>query len=72
MLRLHYFFKRVFLFYIEGFKKMETGKTLWKIIIIKLIIMFGILKIFLFDKNIDNTFNTNEQKSSFVLENLTK
>ncbi|PAF44482.1 DUF4492 domain-containing protein [Helicobacter sp. 11S02596-1] len=72
MSKFAYLFKKFSLLYIEGFKTMQLGKTLWKIIIIKLIVMFGILKIFIFDKNIDNMFSTNEQKSAFVLENLTK
>ncbi|MGL5771486.1 MAG: DUF4492 domain-containing protein, partial [Bacteroidales bacterium] len=37
-------FTRIFLFYYEGFKSMTLGKTLWLIIIIKLAIMFGLLK----------------------------
>ncbi|MDR1416234.1 MAG: DUF4492 domain-containing protein, partial [Prevotellaceae bacterium] len=37
---------RVFHFYVEGFCSMTIGKTLWMIILIKLFIMFAILKIF--------------------------
>lgn len=35
-------------FYVEGFQRMTVGKTLWIIIIVKLIIMFAILKPFFF------------------------
>lgn len=34
--------------YADGFRKMTLGKTLWAIIIIKLFIMFAILKVFFF------------------------
>ena len=35
--------------YYDGFKNMRLGKTLWMIIIVKLIIIFVVLKIFLFN-----------------------
>ena len=42
------FFYRVFDLYYDGFKHMTLGKTLWTVIIIKLIIMFLVLKVFFF------------------------
>ena len=39
---------RIFNFYLEGFRQMTLGKTLWTIILIKLFIMFFILKLFFF------------------------
>ncbi len=42
------FFYRVFDLYYDGFRNMKLGKTLWTIIIIKLFIMFAILKVFFF------------------------
>ena len=42
------FFYRVFDLYYEGFRNMTLGKTLWAIILIKLFIIFVILKIFFF------------------------
>ncbi len=42
------FLYRVYDLYYEGFKNMTLGKTLWKIILIKLFIMFVILKLFFF------------------------
>ncbi len=38
----------VFHLYYDGFRNMTIGKTLWAVIIIKLIIIFGILKLFFF------------------------
>lgn len=35
-------------FYIEGFRSMTLGRTLWLIILIKLFVMFFILKLFFF------------------------
>jgi len=58
--------------YIEGFKNMKIGKKLWLLIIIKLIIMFGILKAFIFNETLNTKFQTDEEKSEFVIRNLIK
>lgn len=42
------FFNEAFHLYYDGFRNMTLGKTLWTIIIIKLFIMFAILKVFFF------------------------
>lgn len=40
------FLYRVFDLYYDGFRKMTLGKTLWTVILIKLFIMFAVLKMF--------------------------
>ena len=42
------FLYRVFDLYYDGFRKMTLGKTLWTVILIKLFIMFAVLKMFFF------------------------
>jgi len=42
------FFYRVFDLYYDGFRHMTLGRTLWAIILIKLFIIFAILKVFFF------------------------
>ena len=42
------FLYRVFDLYYDGFRNMRLGKTLWAIILIKLFIIFAILKVFFF------------------------
>ena len=42
------FFSKVFHLYYDGFRSMTLGKTLWAIILIKLFIIFAILKVFFF------------------------
>lgn len=64
-------FWRVFRFYYEGFKSMTVGKTLWLIILIKLFIMFVILKLFFFPNYLNTNFDTDEQRSKHVIEELT-
>ena len=42
------FLYRVFDLYYDGFRHMKLGRTLWAIILIKLFIIFVILKLFFF------------------------
>ncbi|MDH6311577.1 hypothetical protein M2137_000327 [Parabacteroides sp. PFB2-10] len=60
---------RIFHFYREGFREMTLGKTLWAIILIKLFIMFVILKIFFFPRYL-NRFDTKEAKQEYVSSEL--
>ncbi len=63
---------RIIRFYVDGFKSMTTGKTLWKIIIIKLFIMFAVLKLFFFPNFLATNFSTDEQRAEHVLEQITR
>lgn len=63
-------FVRVYTFYRDGFRSMTVGRTLWLLILIKLFIMFAILKLFFFP-DILGKFDTEQQRSDFVLEQLT-
>ena len=39
---------RVFDLYYDGFRNMRLGRTLWAVILIKLFIIFAVLKVFFF------------------------
>ncbi|ELM3933299.1 DUF4492 domain-containing protein [Campylobacter jejuni] len=67
---LYFSISQIFNFYKEGFKNLTLGKTLWKIIFIKLFVMFVILKLFVFDVNFNSIFKSDKEKSTFVLKNL--
>jgi len=64
--------KKIYQFYYQGFKSMTVGKKLWAIIIIKLIIMFLILKVFFFPNFLKSNFKTDEERSNYVIKQLTK
>ena len=61
--------KQVFRFYVDGFRSMTVGRTLWVIILIKLFIMFAVLKLFFFRDPLAG--QTPEQQSATVLQELT-
>ena len=64
--------KKIYSFYHDGFKGMVLGKTLWKIIVIKLIVMFAVLKFFFFPNYLNTHFQTDQEKSDIVLEQMTQ
>ncbi len=65
--------KRIFRFYYEGFTTMSWwGKRIWTILLIKLFIIFIILKLFFFPDFLKKNYRTDEQRSEHVLEQLTK
>jgi uncharacterized membrane protein len=66
-------FLRIWKFYFSGFKNMGSwGRQVWIIILIKLFIMFAILKIFFFPNFLNTKFETDQERSDYVLEILTE
>ncbi|MDC1106652.1 DUF4492 domain-containing protein [Prolixibacteraceae bacterium] len=64
-------FKRVFQFYYQGFKSMTWGKQAWAVILVKLFVMFFVLKLFFFPNKLNTEFTTDQERSSHVIDNLT-
>ena len=62
----------IYTFYRDGFRGMVLGKKLWKIILIKLFVMFVILKLFFFPNFLNTNFHTDQEKGNYVLEQITK
>ncbi len=58
-------------FYIQGLRSMTLGKTLWKIIAVKLFIILFVFKLFFFPDILKKTYKTDTQRSQHVLEALT-
>lgn len=63
----------VFRFYYEGFRDMpQWGRRVWLIILVKLFIMFAVLRLLFFPNYLGSRFDTAEEKSNHVLEQLIK
>ncbi len=56
---------RIYDLYADGFRSMKLGRTLWAIILIKLFIIFAILKLFFFP-NFIKEHAEQGQESEFV------
>ena len=64
--------KNIFLFYYDGFRTLSWwGRKVWLIIIIKLSIIFIILKVFFFHDFLKSNFRSDEERSNYVIEQLT-
>ena len=61
---------KIWRFYMEGFRNMTLGKTLWAIILIMLFIMFFILRLFFFPNILQQKYDTDEERANQVIENL--
>ena len=65
------FLYKVFDLYYDGFRNMRLGKTLWLIILVKLFIIFVILKLFFFP-NFIKKHAEEGQESEFVATQVLK
>ena len=61
----------IFDFYYDGFRQMKLGRTLWAIILIKLFVIFVILKLFFFP-NFIKEHAQNGEESEFVATQILK
>ncbi len=66
------FLKFIYYLYYDGFRNMRVGKTLWLLIVIKLFIMFAIIKWLFFPNILQEKFQTDKQRSQYILNQLTK
>lgn len=69
-MRKNTFLYKVYDLYADGFRSMRLGKTLWTIILIKLFIIFAVLKIFFFPNFLKA--NANGDEAGFVATELTE
>ncbi len=58
----------IFQFYLNGFRQMTLGRTLWIIILLKLFVMFFILRLFFFRPAMQGM--STEEKQQHVAERL--
>ncbi len=57
---------KIWRFYVDGFKNMTIGRKLWLIIIIKLIVIFAVLKLFFFPDLLGSRYDTDSERASAV------
>jgi len=60
----------VYALYVDGFRAMTLGRTLWRLIAVKLLIMFGVLKLFFFPDILATQFATDDERAEHVLQQL--
>jgi len=63
-------FYNLYTFYREGFQSMTVGKTLWIIVLIKLFIMFAVLRVFFFPNYLNSNYDNDQSKANHVRQEL--
>lgn len=61
--------KKIARFYIDGFRNMTVGRTLWIIILIKLAVIFAVLRLFFFQPTLQGS--SAEERGDEVMQQLT-
>jgi hypothetical protein len=64
--------KKILDFYLDGFKGMTIGRTLWIIILIKLFVLIFVLKLFFFPDLLKKNYKTDKDRSAHVIESFTQ
>jgi hypothetical protein len=67
-----WYLTQIYRFYRDGFRQMTVGRTLWKIIFLKLFILFAVLKFFFFPDFLATKFTNDTQRADYVIEQLTQ
>lgn len=62
------FLYRAFDLYYDGFRHMTLGKTLWAVILVKLFIIFAVLKVFFFPNYLRQHAKEGEEDDFVVSE----
>lgn len=64
--------KNIFSLYADGFRSMTVGRSLWLMIVIKVAILFLVLKLFFFPDLLSSNYDTDEQRAAAVRAHLTE
>ncbi len=61
---------RIWFFYLDGFRSMTLGRTLWAIILIKVVVFFVIVKLLFFPNFLNSKATDDEGKAEYVRHEL--
>jgi hypothetical protein len=65
-------FRDVLTFYLDGFRSMRLGRTLWTIILVKLLVLFAVIKLFFFPDVLKVHYDSDAARAEHVLQRLTQ
>jgi len=61
---------RIWRFYCDGFREMTTGKSLWTLIIIKLVLIFVVMKLLFFPNLLKRDYDDDDSRADAVRSSL--
>ncbi len=65
------FFRRAADLYIDGFRSMTVGRSLWVLIILKLILLFAVFKLLFFPDLLQRDYDNDADRAQAVRNSLT-
>lgn len=63
-------FARIVSLYTDGFRSMTVGRSLWILIIVKLVIFFAVLKLFFFPDILASEYDSDTERADAVRQAL--
>lgn len=64
--------RKVASLYVDGFRNMTIGRSLWALIIIKVVILFAVLKLFFFPDLLESGYDNDADRADAVRDALTE
>jgi hypothetical protein len=61
----------IYRFYRDGFAAMRLGRTLWIVVVVKLALLFGVIKLLFFSDTLQSRFDSDEARQEYVSRQLT-
>lgn len=61
---------RIYRFYRDGFRSMTVGRELWLLILVKLFLLFFVLKLFFFPNLLERDYDTDAERADAVRSTL--
>ncbi len=63
--------KKIWLLYYDGFRNMTVGKTLWVIILLKLFVLFVVIRLIFFPDLLQRDYDNDRDRAEHVRQELT-
>ncbi|MCM1396127.1 MAG: DUF4492 domain-containing protein [Candidatus Amulumruptor caecigallinarius] len=62
--------RRVWRFYYDGFRSMTTGRSLWVLILVKLVLFFLVMKLLFFPNLLERDYDNDADRADAVRSSL--
>lgn len=63
--------KKIWLLYYDGFRNMTVGKALWVIILLKLFVLFVVIRLIFFPDLLQRDYDNDRDRAEHVRQELT-
>lgn len=62
--------KNIVSFYVDGFRSMTVGRTLWLMIIVKVVLLLCVFKLFFFPNLLQRDYDTDSERAEAVRHSM--